>query len=125
MKAQKILAEDVAVRTVSSLPARPTAPRETGGRGYTAREMRAAFDRLPLYIIERFNNLIEDIEAVGEGSLAAAIRTGITGSHTLCDLFGDIVSGKMASYMTVGDKTLEYVLTEIQKKLEALEVEEA
>jgi hypothetical protein len=121
MKAKRILAEEVASMTVSSLPARPTAPREAGGRGYSAAEMRAAFDRLPLYIIERFNRLIEDIEAVGEGSLAASVRTGITELHTLTDLFDDIVNGRLASYLTVGDASLEYTLAQIQMRLDELE----
>ena len=107
--------------TVSSLPARPTAPREVGGRGYSAAEIRAAFDRLPLYIIERFNRLIEDIEAVGDGSLAASVRTGITERHTLTDLFDDIVNGKLAGYLRVGDSSLEYTLAQIQMKLNELE----
>lgn len=121
MKAKRILAEEVASMTVSSLPARPTAPREVGGRGYSAAEIRAAFDRLPLYIIERFNRLIEDIEAVGDGSLAASVRTGITERHTLTDLFDDIVNGKLAGYLKVGDSSLEYTLAQIQMKLNELE----
>lgn len=121
MKAKRILAEEVASMTVSSLPARPTAPREVGGRGYSAAEIRAAFDRLPLYIIERFNRLIEDIEAVGDGSLAASVRTGITERHTLTDLFDDIVNGKLAGYLRVGDSSLEYTLAQIQMKLNELE----
>ena len=121
MKAKRILAEEVASMTVSSLPARPTAPREVGGRGYSAAEIRAAFDRLPLYIIERFNRLIEDIEAVGDGSLAASVRTGITERHTLTDLFDDIVNGKLAGYLRVGDSSLEYTLAQIPMKLNELE----
>ena len=47
---------------MSSLPTRPTAPSAFGGSGYTATEMKAAFDRLPLKIIERFNLLLSEIE---------------------------------------------------------------
>ncbi len=46
---------------VASLPTRPTAPREFGGKGYTPAELKAAFDRLPRLIAERFNNLLVHI----------------------------------------------------------------
>lgn len=45
---------------VSSLPTRPTAPSAFGGKGYTVSEMKEAFDKLPLFIIEKFNSLIND-----------------------------------------------------------------
>ncbi len=61
MNSRKITEADIADLKISALPTRPTAPSAFGGKGYTAAEINAAFDRLPLYIIERYNELIEDI----------------------------------------------------------------
>ena len=78
MKTTKILTEDISDITVSSLPTRPTSPVALGGRGYSPSEMKAAFDKLPLYVIERFNSLIDDIRGENGGSIADAVKTGIT-----------------------------------------------
>lgn len=62
MNTKKILDSEIESLSVASLPTRPTAPTAFGGSGYTASEMKAAFDRLPLRIIEGFNSLITEIE---------------------------------------------------------------
>ena len=59
MKAKKIENQDIKDILIASLPTRPTAPRELGGKGYGASEMKEAFDKLPLYIVERYNSLLE------------------------------------------------------------------
>jgi len=97
---------------VSSLPSRPTAPKSFGGKGYTASEMKAAFDRLPLLIINRFNTLFEDIRGGKERSVAGEIRTFIKEDHTLLDLFNDITSGEFASYASfLGENLSQFLLT--------------
>ena len=112
MKAKKILNSDVKDILISSLPSRPTAPRALGGRGFGASEMKEAFDKLPLYIIERYNELIEDVTDVGDDSLAAAIPSGIKEGHTLRDLFADVKSGELAAHLTVlGKSLLSHVLS--------------
>ena len=121
MKSRKILTKEIATMTVSSLPARPSSPKEIGGRGYSAADIKAAFDRLPLYIIERFNELIDDVESVGEESLAAAIRTGLKDSHTLADLFADIQSGELTTYLNVGGVSLEYAIAKLNQRLDRIE----
>lgn len=111
MKAKKILNSDVKDILISSLPSRPTAPRALGGRGFGANEMKEAFDKLPLYVIERYNELIEDITDVGDDSLAAAIPSGIKDGHTLHDLFSDVKSGELAAHLNVlGKSLLSHVL---------------
>ena len=121
MNASKILTEEISAMTVSSLPTRPTAPTALGGRGYSSAEMKSAFDRLPLFIIERYNALIEDIMRVGEDSLAAAIQTSIYEGHTLSNMFSDIKNGSFASYLAVDDRSLTTYLADITVRLEALE----
>jgi len=117
MKAKRINDLDIAELKISSLPSRPTAPRSFGGRGYTATEMKEAFDKLPLYIIERFNELISDVGATGEDSLASAMPTGIREGHTLADLFADLTSGALAAYMLVSGMTLSECIENIRSEL--------
>ena len=110
MNTSKIEDSDIASLKISSLPTRPTAPAAFGGKGYTATEMKEAFDRLPLYIIERFNRLVDDIFADKDDSISTAMKTGINESHTLCDLFDDILSGELANYLTVFGESLSSYL---------------
>lgn len=131
MKAKKIKKQDIKDILIASLPTRPTAPIALGGKGYRAGEMKEAFDKLPLYIIERYNELLEDIEALGENSLAAAIPSGISDTHTLNTLFEDVASGNLATYFTfLGKSLIEHVLyvyselDEMKKALDKLQWKE-
>ena len=117
MKAKKISTSEISELKVSSLPTKPTAPKSMGGRGYGAKEMKEAFDKLPLFIIERFNALIDDVTSIGEDSLASAIKTGIRDSHTLSDVFKDIASGELASYLFVDGKSLVCIIADIKSEL--------
>ena len=128
MKTKRIENREIENLRISSLPTRPTAPKSLGGVGYTSKEMKEAFDKLPLFIIERFNTLLEDVALVGEDSLAASIPTGIRENHTLSNLFGDIKSGELASYLTVfgeslftGIANMRSDIDDINKKLEEKE----
>ena len=123
MKARKIENADVKDILVSALPTRPTAPKSLGGMGYGASEMKSAFDKLPLYVIERYNELIEDISSLGIDSLAAAIPTGVKEEHTLNDLFTDIKSGAVAGYLTFLGKSLSEHVMRIYEELEAIRAE--
>ena len=120
MKAQKIESSDVKDMLISSLPTRPTAPRSLGGMGYGASEMKHAFDKLPLYIIERYNELLEDVCSIGKDSFAAAIPSGIKDGHTLSDLFGDVSSGTLATYLTFQGKTLSEHISTIYEEIEEI-----
>ncbi|MBR5242319.1 MAG: hypothetical protein IKV20_04185 [Clostridia bacterium] len=126
MKSSKITSAEIADMKISALPTRPTAPAEFGGRGYTAAQMKEAFDKLPLYVIERFNALIDDIREEGGGSITDAIPTGITEAPTLKDMLADIKSGEMCAYLKAPSGTLsEYLLTlrqDIDKIAEHLKI---
>lgn len=106
MKAKEILNSDISDMMISSLPTRPTAPRHLGGMGYGAAEMKGAFDKLPLYIIEKYNELIGDIQTYGNDSLAATIPSGIKSGHTLHSLFEDVQTGELATYFSFFGKSL-------------------
>lgn len=120
MKAKKIYNSDIADILISALPSRPTAPRERGGMGYGASEMKAAFDRLPLRIIEHFNALLSDVEDLGENSLAASMPTGIKEEHTLHTLFEDIRTGELAAYFSILGKSLLSHLITIYAELDLI-----
>ena len=106
MNTKPINASEIAEIKISALPTRPTAPGQFGGKGFTATDMKKAFDRLPLYIIERLNSLISDISAEGEGSLVSEIPTGIAEAPHLSDLLSGIKSGELCAYLSLGDETL-------------------
>lgn len=120
MKAKKIEKAEIKDILISSLPSRPTAPKSHGGRGYGAAEMKEAFDKLPLYIVARYNELIEAIGEVGDDSLAAAIPSGIKDEHTLKDLFLDVKSGALATYLTFLGKTLHEHIVYLYSELERM-----
>lgn len=107
---------------ISSLPSNPTAKVGFGGLGYSAIEMKAAFDALPIFIIEKLNMLIADLSTTPEKSVSAVIKTGIgNNTHTLSDLFRDIESGMLASYLFVGERSLANELADIKERLLRLE----
>jgi hypothetical protein len=110
MITKKITNEELSANTISSLPTRPTAPKAFGGRGYTAGEMKAAFDKLPLLISQRFNQLIDEIEAQPELSIAGSLLTGINDGHTLKALFSDIKDGSFCAYLNIfGEPMNSYI----------------
>ena len=120
MKATKITNGDIADKTVASLPTRPTLPSAFGGKGYTATEVKEAFDKLPLYIIEKFNELIDDIRGEGGTTVADAIPTGIQDGHTLLELFEDIKSGALSAYLAVEGGTLAEYLLKLRADIDKL-----
>lgn len=121
MTTQRITENEISDKLVSSLPTRPTAPSAFGGSGYTAAQMKAAFDKLPLFLVDRFNALINDIETIGERSLAAAMPTGIESGHSLADLIADVQSGALAGYLTVSGSPLATRIAELQSDIRSLE----
>jgi hypothetical protein len=119
MKTTKITEAQIEDLKISSLPSRPTAPIAFGGKGYTAKDMKEAFDKLPLFIIEKFNMLLDDILSDSDDSIKDAIPTGIKENHSLKNLFSDITDGSFSEYLSVADKSLaqhiEGLSNDIQK----------
>ena len=116
MNTKKITNSEITPIAISSLPTRPTASTAFGGKGYTAAEMKAAFDKLPLLIIERFNSLIDEMESA-DGGLASSIPTGLGESHTLANLFIDLKNGNFAGYIRVFGKSLISELLDIREAI--------
>ncbi len=120
MQSRIIENSEIEEKKISSLPTRPTASSAFGGKGYTAAQMKAAFDALPLFIIERLNTLISDIKASPDESVAGEIKTGLTSQHTLAALFSDIKDGTFAAYLNVMGESLSDVIVSIKEELRAL-----
>ena len=117
---ERILEGDIADMKISSLPTRPTAPVSFGGKGYTSTEMKEAFDKLPLYIVDKLNEIIDALNCTGDDSLAASIMTDIDAGHSLMDVFYDITSGNFAHYLTVEDESLYSLITELVRSVNAI-----
>ena len=120
MKTKPISESEYTALRISALPSRPTASSAFGGKGYTASQLKEAFDQLPMLLVERFNALLEDIGRSGEDSLADSIPTGLESNHTLAQLFDDVQSGTLATYLQVGDQSLFDQLTAMKSKLDSL-----
>ena len=120
MITKKITDEEISELSVSSLPTRPTAPSAFGGRGYTAAEMKAAFDRLPLLLAERFNQLLDDIRFFGNGSFLDSIPSGVRDGHTLYNLLSELVSGEAAGYIKIAGSSLAETIFSIKEDLESI-----
>ena len=121
MKTQKILTEEIRDLTVASLPTRPTSPISHGGGGYSPTEMKQAFDKLPLYLVDHFNSLIDDLRGDDGGSVTDTIQSEIFPGHTLRDMLRDVKSGEFASYLNILGKPLSVHSAEILERLTLLE----
>ena len=118
MSIRKITQSEIKELGISALPERPSAPSLYSGKAMTAEELRAAFDRLPCLLAERFNALLAGTGLYSEGeakdTLAALIATHITAGHSLEDLFADVKSGELAFLLPIdGDRTLGEVVKEL------------
>ncbi len=120
MTATKILNDEIKDMKIAALPSRPNAEARYGGYGYSATNMKAAFDALPLFIIKRYNALIDDIHA-SEGGISESIKSGISDGHTLSDFFDDVTSGALSSYLMLFEKTLSEHIRELYSRIEILE----
>ena len=118
MKTQKLLSSEITPLRVSSLPTRPTAPASMGGKGYTPAQMKAAFDKLPLLIAERFNSLIDDITT---GCVLEAIEVAVGDGMKLSELIEAIGNGNLASLLSVGNSSLAVALANLETRLARLE----
>lgn len=121
-----ITEDEINKNKVASLPLRPTDAPYYGGNGYSGTQVQEAFDKLPILIATRYNELIDfitnpDYQYQG---LAGNIPTPFGENHSLCQMFWDILSGDFIRYLSVGDKSLYAELEEIKTRLDAISPEE-
>ncbi|MBQ7333531.1 MAG: hypothetical protein IJW38_04195 [Clostridia bacterium] len=120
MQSKIIEDRDVAALKVSALPTRPTAPTAFGGKGYSAEEMKAAFDKFPEFILEKLNLLIEDLLLEGEDSYIASFKTGLSPSQTLGELIAGVLNGEFSHYLTVNNKSLYEAICDLEEEIEEI-----
>ena len=103
MFTKEIQESEIQPVAIASLPTRPTISTALGGRGFTASEMRAAFDALPRLIISRLNQLIAEL---GDGlveTLAKEIHIELPeGGYCFGDLLEDFEEGTLVNHLTLG-----------------------
>lgn len=126
MSIQKITENELLSYGVRSLPNRPSSPTLYSGKTLSAAELKAAFDRLPTLVAERFNALLEATglfdSAHPSDRLAELIATDISPYHSLADFFEDVKNGNLALYLSADGKTaLADVLSEMKADILALE----
>lgn len=120
MKSRKITEGDIADKKVAALPTRPTAPTAFGGKGYTPTELKEAFDKLALHVVERYNELIDDITGEAGDSIADGIKTGISDTHTLADMFADVKNGGFIGYLKAPVGTLAEYLADMRADIDKI-----
>ena len=120
MKSKKITDGDINDKKVASLPTRPTAPAAFGGKGYTATELKEAFDSLPMFLVEKYNELISDIQGEDGGNICDAVKTGITDTHTLAELFVDVVNGNFITYLSAPTGSVAEYLLKLRRDVDKI-----
>lgn len=118
MKSHTITNEEIEALKVASLPNRPTAPEEYGGHGFTAKEMKEAFDRLPLYLVDRLNDLIDDIETESSDSILRSVKLGVGNGMTLYDFLLLFETGQILSIIPMGDENLSFYLVRLRRDVD-------
>ncbi|MBP3437227.1 MAG: hypothetical protein J6K61_04915 [Clostridia bacterium] len=121
----KILNTEIQENAVSSLASRPSSPSLYGGNMLSAKELRAAFDKLPLLLASRFNSLLDALGLYTDETtcerLAALVATELFEGHSLADLFADISSGRFSSYLSInGEQSLTEILSLCQEEITSL-----
>lgn len=117
MNTEIITETEIASRAISNMPTRPTAPLAFGGSGYTAKEMKSAFDALPRLIAERVNSLILDIK---EGRVLDGIPTQNESLKTLGEIVRGIEDGGLAACVKIFDTTLALFLAKLRSDVDTL-----
>lgn len=105
MSLRKITEDEVRALWVQRLSDTPNRYGRFGTAGLSASEVKAAYDALPLRIVERFNELVDVVE---RGELAELIPAAE--GRTLADFFRDVTSGELAAYLTAdGERSLSEI----------------
>lgn len=122
MPIQKITNEEILTLGVKSLPNRPSTPSLYDGNALSAEELKAAFDRLPTLIAERFNALLLSTGLFDEEnpreSFADLIATKISSTHSLAQFFEDVQNGSLASYLALsGEEKLADVISAMRSDI--------
>ena len=124
---EQIKNSDIEAKKVANLPSHPNAPKAMGGGGFTAQELKERYDALALLAIEKLNELISRLtRTLGEGNLADEILTEISGQdgelYTVSQVFSHITDGTLATYLSVGEKSLDAAIDELTTRREVYNI---
>jgi hypothetical protein len=120
MSAQKITVSEINERLIENLPTRPNAPTSMGGKGYSAKELKAAFDSLPRLIAERYNELIDDLTNPEGSEIINGVKTGPSETDTLGAFLESVKNGSFLENVMLDGEVLIYYLRSLRSELEAL-----
>ena len=120
MFTKEIQESEIEPLAIASLPTRPNTSIALGGRGFTASEMRACFDALPRLIIQRLNQLIEELrEGLVEELSKEMIIELPEGDYSFGTFLEDFAEGRLVNYLRLGENgaTLGEVLPTLIEKV--------
>ena len=119
MKATTITDTDASAARISSLPNRPTAPKEYGGGGLSSRQLKEYFDSYPELLRERFNLLLDDLAAEGEDSVTRVIKSGFREGGTLYEFVQSFRDGIILAMIPLGTSSLLVELNKMRAELDS------
>ena len=124
MSLQEITERELSLYGVVSLPTRPGASREFGGRSYTPTELKEAFDRLPRLLAERYNELVRQ---VSEGDLAETLTVTRDGEPVSLQAYLKDITERLleeeqkSSGLTQTDASYGALIEELQKAVDEID----
>lgn len=120
MKSKIITEAEVSALKVASLPTRPTAKEAFGGKGYSAEEMKAAFDKFPEFILAKLNLLINDLLVAGKDSYVGNFQSGTFLNYSLQNLIDGIANGEFAHLLMVNGHSLVNRIQTMEREIQNL-----
>ena len=124
MSLQEITERELSLYGVVSLPTRPGASREFGGRSYTPTELKEAFDRLPKLLAERYNELVRQ---VSEGDLAETLMVTRDGEPVSLQAYLKDITERLleeeqkSSGLTQTDASYGALIEELQRAVDEID----
>ena len=120
MSVQKISETEIDERLISNLPTRPNAPTSMGGKGYSAAELKSAFDSLPKLIAERYNELIDDLTNPEGSEIIKSFKPEGLSGESLEDFFESVKESTILDRLIIDGDVLSYYLRALKSEVESL-----
>lgn len=119
MSVQKIKDSEIDERLIANLPTRPNAPTALGGKGYSAADLKAAFDSLPTLIAARYNELIDDLTNEDGSEAIRGAYTGVEG-ETVGMLLDGMKDGTILDKILIDEEILSAYLRTLKAEIAEL-----
>lgn len=113
---EKIKETEINAGKIANLPTRPNSEGAYGSKKFTAEELKARYDVLPLLAITKINEIVDGMRA--GGSVAKTMKFEHNGTtFTLQDVFEAIFNGTLGGNLIVGEVPLNLALATINATL--------